>query len=103
MEVYNELYVNKKEGQEYEDRKKEKIKLRNIKNVNYENIKINNEKNNKITMTYITNKEKNIKILGEKFVENNRKNYKLLINGIEYEIGEYIEYDKFGFNENDDF
>ena len=42
----------------------------------------------------INNEMENIRILGEKFVENNKRNFKLFINKKEFELCEYIKYDK---------
>ena len=65
--------------------------------------KIIKEKN-EITATYKNNKEENgIKILSEIFVGNNKGNFKLLINKKKYDISEYIKYDEYGINKNDDF
>ena len=100
-DLYNELCNKVKEEQIYNSIKKGKEKLNDIKNlnnVNNVNNNIINDKDNKIIMTYKINKEKKIKILGEKFVKNNKKNYKLLINKKEYKICEYIEHDKYEVN-----
>ena len=61
------------------------------------------DENNKITMRYRINKDKeNIKILGSIFVANNKANFRLLINENIYNLCEYIEYEKYGINKNDD-
>ena len=67
-------------------------------------IKINENNHNKITMIHkINNKENKIKILGKKFIKNNKENCRLIINKKEYDICEYIEYDKYSINKNDAF
>ena len=59
--------------------------------------------NNEINMIYkINNENKNIKILGKEFVKNNEKNCKLEINKKEYNLCEFIEFDKYGINKNND-
>ena len=118
--VYIELLNKQKKEQIYEIEKKElekekvKKEVKEKKELEYEKIikekrekrekeEKNNiyDKNNKIIMTYLINEEKTIKILDENFVINNKGNYKLFINKIEYEICEYIEYEKFGITKND--
>ena len=95
--VYNELYKKEKDEKEYKNSIKELEKLKNVDN------NIINGKNNQIIMTYKIDKEKNIRILGKKFVKNNKKNCKLIINKKEYKIREYIECNKYDINKNDDF
>ena len=61
-----------------------------------------NDGDNKLTMVYkISKNTDNIRILGKQFVKNNQKNCKLFINKKEYDICEFIEYDKYGINRND--
>ena len=58
---------------------------------------------NKIKMTYKINKgEDEIKILGKKFVDNNKDKCKLLINKKESDLCEYFKYDKNEISKNDD-
>jgi len=44
-----------------------------------------------ITATYKVNNEKKIKILGKKFVENNKNNFKIIYLNKNYELQEYLE------------
>ena len=81
-DVYNELNNKEKQKQKYTKEIKEIEELKNNK-------KINNENNNET---------ENIKILGKEFVENNKRNFILFVNDKEYNIREYIEYDKKKFN-----
>ena len=57
-------------------------------------------------MIYKNDKISNeMKILGKEFVKNNnniKRKCKLLINNKKYDICEYIEYDKYDINKNDD-
>ena len=48
---------------------------------------------NKITIIYKINKNNKIRLFGKKFVENNKENYKIIINNIEQDLCEelYIE------------
>ena len=93
-EVCKELYNKEKEKKVYKKEKKE------IENLKIKNVTI--DINNKIKIVYKINKEeKNIKILGEKFVKNNKKYFKLLINKKVYDINEYLEYDEYDININD--
>ena len=66
---------------------------------------INDEKrDNKITMIYSIDKESNeIRIMGRDFVRNNNRSCKMIINNKEYEICDYIKYDKYNINKNDGF
>ena len=62
-----------------------------------------NDENNEITMNYKINKEKkNIKVLSKEFVKNNNRKCKFIINKKVYDICEYIDYNKYNINKNDD-
>ena len=85
--------------------------IRNLSSYNYNNVKIaklvidnfnKNVINNKIMIIYKINiEETNLKVLGKEFIKNNKGNCKFVINKKEYDICEYIEYDKYNINKND--
>ena len=83
-----------------EDNNKNENEDENIKNHN--DVKISDE-NNKIIMVYKNSNEDCIKIFGEEFVKNNEENCKMYINKKLYKICEYIEYNKYDINQNDNF
>ena len=73
-----------------------------ILNLHESNI-VGKDEDNKITIIYIIDKKENgIRIFGKNFVENNKKNIKMIINRIEYDINDYIKYDKYGINKKDE-
>ena len=63
--------------------------------------KNNNNLDNEIIMKYTIDNDKKIKLLGNRFIENNRNNCKLKINGEEKEICEYIEAHDIIYKENE--
>ena len=81
-DVYSKLFNQKREEQKYKKIIKEIETFKNKINVNNkhnESNNINNDKINEVIMIYEIDKESNdIKILGEKFVKNNKKNVNYL-------------------------
>ena len=75
---------------EIEKNKEEKENINFIEEVKL-NVSNNNNLDNEIIMKYTIDNDKKIKLLGNRFIENNRKNCKLKICGEEKEICEYIE------------
>ena len=88
-EIIKQLEINKKENKNCQDLKESSISKNNIC------------ENNEIIMKYSIDKEKKIKLLGNKFIENNINNCKLIINNKEKELCEYIEPTKIIDKEND--
>ena len=122
-DVYNELLNKEKEEQEYKNEQKELAKLKYLKNLSNEKNNINDEyknkalisdnfnkiiindenDNNKITMIYQKDKNKReIRVLGEEFIINNKGNCKLIINKKEFNICECLKYDEYDINKDDD-
>ena len=109
----NEISINtKKFNYDEKETNKTKTEMKNNNNKD-ENDKITQDlKNtskdemkddNKIIMVYKINKDsKGFIVLGEKFVKNNKGSCKLIINKKEYDLCEYIEYDEYEINKNDD-
>ena len=95
-------YIKKlKQKKDFDKENKINISIKHAKNKT--NIQGDSDEKNKITVIYKKNKEENgIKVLGKIFVENNKENFKLLINEKKYDISEYIKYDDYGINKNDD-
>ena len=98
LKEIEETIKKKKEGQNEEELKYEKensdknlvLNKKEIKNINLDKENQSNL-NNQIKIKYKMNDEKKIKIFGYKFVDNNIDNCKLIIDGEEKEIIEYLE------------
>ena len=72
-------------------KKEENLDETNKKNTTNDNTIINENIDKCILIKYIINDNKTIKIFGSKFIENNKDNFKLIINGEEKEICEYLD------------
>ena len=89
--VYNELLNKEKDEQKY---KNFIIEIEKLKNKNGNKIISKDENDeNKITMVYKINKNiKEIKVLSDIFVKNNKEKCKFFINNKKFKISEYIKY-----------
>ena len=81
-EIKNDLFF-KKESQTYN----EKSMSLNNQEINLQNENIND----KIIIKYIKYGDEKIKIFGKKFIENNKSNFKIIINNNEKELCEYLD------------
>ena len=82
----NENSINKSKIEDFIDKLTISYSISNEKKIKLKN----NKKNDRI------------KIFGKEFVQNNKQNCNIIINKKKYKLCEYIMYDKFGINKNDD-
>ena len=96
IEEIKKIFENKIKGKKLEkDEIKEKNKIESPKIINKIENKTKNNKLNEITIKYKIDKEANkIKIFGKDFIKNNKNKCKIIIEGKEEEIKEYININK---------
>ena len=87
-----------------ENEAKNEIYIHNINSIKGKGNILNMENDNSISIVYrIDKSQAKIKIFGWDFVFNNKNKCKIIINKIEYNISEFIEYEKYNVNKLDNF